>query len=281
VTTPSRVRIQPGTPMDENGTVKCTGHGRRCSRLVAGPQSKNPGRAFYTCPLGRDDPNRCKFFKWEDELSQTTGNHDERSRGSPLANNNRQTLGQSPQARFGRPAAATTPNANRVGQLYTPQSDAKDEIDDEIDWEKVDTDEVEREAIASTPGSSQRTDPLNAGAGSAQGTSFQDRLRAAVDDGVKKRKLDEEEQTPRRLGLADGQNPFMTSPTTPRSPPHSVLSPTLASLEQVSEHIQRQERLINAGEQLKQGLRKTIANLQERNRELEARVKDLEAKLGA
>lgn len=40
--------------------------------------------------------------------------------------------------------------------------------------------------------------------------------------------------------IADRQNPFLYTPGTPRTPTHPVLDPAMASLEQVSEHIQRQ-----------------------------------------
>jgi hypothetical protein len=87
----------------------------------------------------------------------------------------------------------------------------------------------------------------------------------------------------REIGVAyaDGQNPFITSPsiTSPRSPSHPILSPALASLDQVSEHIQRQERLIRASEQMKQGLRRTIANLQKEKEDLMAENKELKKRV--
>lgn len=97
---------------------------------------------------------------------------------------------------------------------------------------------------------------------------------------------------------SDIQNPFLYTPGTPRTPNHPVLDPAMASLEQVSEHIQRQgqcvwhirqepsrltahtERLLRAADQMKQGFRKTIASLQEKNKELEAKIKTLEAEKG-
>jgi hypothetical protein len=72
---------------------------------------------------------------------------------------------------------------------------------DEIDWDKVDTDDLETQAILSTPGSSQRASqqtPKTAPVPAPGSASFQDRLRAAVDEGVSKRKRDDEEQTPKR-----------------------------------------------------------------------------------
>ena len=76
----------------------------------------------------------------------------------------------------------------------TPQTGTGDEEDGEIEWEKVDTDELEREAIASTPGSSQRTDQegtMTLGRSEA-GTTFGERLRGAAEDGPGKRKREEE-----------------------------------------------------------------------------------------
>ena len=67
------------------------------------------------------------------------------------------------------------------------------EIADEIDWDKVDTDELEHQAILSTPGSSQKA----SGSGS-QDTPARERLRAAVEEGVNKRGIAE---TPSRERL--------------------------------------------------------------------------------
>jgi len=81
--------------------------------------------------------------------------------------------------------------------------------DEEIDWKRVDTDDLEREAIASTPGSSQRTDQGAASklGKSGDGTSFTERLRGAVEDGVGKRKRDEEMDlsTPKQGDVVNGE----------------------------------------------------------------------------
>jgi hypothetical protein len=142
-------------------------------------------RAFYTCPLNRDDPNRCKFFKWEDELDSTTP-----QKPKPIQAAGR-TIGQSPQT------LRTPVKANTAPKAAEP-------VIDEIDWDKVDTDELENQAILSTPGSSQQ-----ASQGQTPGsTSFQDRLRAAVDDGVNKRKREDEEQTPKRAKVDTDVGPL-------------------------------------------------------------------------
>jgi hypothetical protein len=227
-------------------------------------------RAFYTCPLNRDDPKKCKFFKWEDELGLTTPQ-------KPNPAGAGRTLGESPGAT--RTPISKTPSTLTIGRGPEPEVE-------EIDWDKVDTDDLETQAIMSTPGSSQQASQGQ----TPKSTSFQDRLRAAVDDGMGKRNREDEEQTPKRAKLDPDvrstllrkllltiQNPFLNSAglTSPRSPSHPILSPALASLDQVSEHIQRQERLIRASEQMKQGLRRTIANLQKEKDELSLENKEL------
>ncbi|WVQ99533.1 hypothetical protein IAU59_006669 [Kwoniella sp. CBS 9459] len=332
---PSRVQIQAPTPVDndDDAKVKCSGHQMKCPRLRAGPTTKNAGRAFYCCPLPRDDPKRCKFFKWHDELipssSNTLGGPTTPSGGSTraatLVNATNQTLGQSPQARYGRPlgsastfaSASNTTSASHAplisGRTPTRPHPPVIEIDEdgdededemeEIDWDKVDADEMERVAIASTPGSSQPasqrtpTHIRTAMVTATSGTSLTDRLKDAAGDTLGKRSRDAEEdegassiRTPKRNLAATESNPFISSPsvtgsasntaTTPRSPPHSYLSPTLSSLEQLSEHLYRQDRLLRAAEQMKKGMRTTIQGLQERNKELEDRVKELEKRVG-
>nr|XP_019003163.1 uncharacterized protein I203_04200 [Kwoniella mangroviensis CBS 8507]OCF66624.1 hypothetical protein I203_04200 [Kwoniella mangroviensis CBS 8507] len=262
-----------------------------CPKLRAGPKTKNAGRAFYCCPLPRDDPGRCKFFKWHDELfpfpsSAGPSTPSGSTRASALVQRTNQTLGQSPAARYGRPVGSND-NTHSVGNsssrpqeavLISDDDEDEDEME-EIDWDKVDAEEIEREAIASTPGSSQLTASQQT---PSKGISFNDRLKNAADEGLGKRRRDEEglqemNRTPKRA--ANDPNPFLSSPTTPRSPPHSILSPTLSSLEQLSEHLHRQDRLLRAAEQMKKGMRSTIKSLQERNKELEDRVKELEERL--
>ncbi|WVQ67255.1 uncharacterized protein L199_005450 [Kwoniella botswanensis] len=296
VQNPTRTQIQPGTPTDDSGDVKCTGHHMSCPKLRAGPTTKNAGRAFYCCPLPRDDPGRCKFFKWHDELfplhsSAGPSTPSGSTRASALVQRTNQTLGQSPAARYGRPVGSndsthTVRNSSSRQQEAVLISDDEDEDEmEEIDWDKVDAEEIEREAIASTPGSSQlvASEQTPSSTTPSKGISFNDRLKNAVDEGLGKRRRDEEDsqevdRTPKRA--ANDPNPFLSSPTTPRSPPHSILSPTLSSLEQLSEHLHRQDRLLRAAEQMKKGMRSTIKSLQERNKELEDRVKELENRLG-
>ena len=232
VTTPTRTQIQPGTSVDEDGTVKCPvrflflGRPSVCRRcegcramighashwLLDRRQRIQEGtlddfiqgwmvlmivvhRAFYTCPLGREDPNRCKFFKWADEIqaSPQTG----MSRAARLAASMNQAHGRtlgttSSLARVEKP---TTPMTQRIpAQPITPQTKTvvHEDEDGEIDWDKVDTNNLEREAIASTPGSSQMTIQEDS---SQWAESFSDRLRDVTVDGRGKRKR--EDTTPR------------------------------------------------------------------------------------
>ncbi|OCF32969.1 hypothetical protein I317_04315 [Kwoniella heveanensis CBS 569] len=329
---PSRVQIQPSTPVDDDAEVKCSGHLMKCTKLRAGPTTKNAGRAFYCCPLPRDDPKRCKFFKWHDEIfpsgantlgGPATPSAGGSTRAASLVQATNQTLGQSPQARYGRPlggacattsastsafgrpsTSTTTPTRPRAPVIEIDEEENEDEDElEEIDWDKVDAEEMERVAIASTPGSSQpasqrtpthvRTAIENS---SSRGTSLTDRLKDAAGDTLGKRSRDDTEadegastRTPKRNLNATESNPFISSPstttgnasssTTPRSPPHSYLSPTLSSLEQLSEHLYRQDRLLRAAEQMKKGMRTTIKGLQDRNKELEDKVKELEKRI--
>lgn len=158
-------------------------------------------RVFYTCPLGRDDPTRCKFFKWADELDGTD-NAASTPKRPKAPRGGGQTLGQSPMAAYGRPRPPPTPS-DRAGPSTTRPTTAERQSsmsDDEIDWEQVDTDDLEREAIASTPGSSQRTASQSQTPIAAPGSTYRERMRAAVEDGLGKRKREEEDDaaTPKR-----------------------------------------------------------------------------------
>jgi len=56
----------PPTPLDG---LQCNCPDSAVRRISHTAQ--NPERPFWCCRMGRDDPNRCKFFKWEDEISAT------------------------------------------------------------------------------------------------------------------------------------------------------------------------------------------------------------------
>ncbi len=194
--------------------IKCDGHTKPARKFQAGPTSKNPGRWFYTCPLARDDPQRCKFFKWADELAST-----------PNTPSKGQVLGASPGPRIGlapatpsrlmRPtgsalhtpskahphspapalsSASRTPTHPQTHPQTPSRTEARDEVvvvsDDEIDWESLDADSLERDAEArATPKSAQ-----------VQKSQVQARLEA-LSPLTGKRKLSEgeEERTPKRV----------------------------------------------------------------------------------
>lgn len=172
-----------------------------------------PHRVFYTCPLGKDDPARCKYFKWADELAGSgggSGSGGQSAQATPTRPQGRsfgggQTLGQSPIAAYGRPRPAPSP-ADRPGPptaaTAVPTRRIKSVSDDEIDWNNVDTDDLEREAIASTPGSSQKTASQSQSqtpTAVAPGSSYRERMKAAVEDGLGKRKREDDEgATPRK-----------------------------------------------------------------------------------
>ena len=83
--------------------------------------------------------------------------------------------------------------------MMTPVTTGKqDDEDGEIDWEQVDTDGIEREAIASTPGSSQRSAvAVGASISTLEGNSLSERMRTVIKDGAK-RKREDEPLTPQR-----------------------------------------------------------------------------------
>ncbi|ESK96557.1 topoisomerase iii alpha [Moniliophthora roreri MCA 2997] len=98
---------------DVNGNVICW-HDLPAARRTSRTDS-NPGRDFYCCTKDRDDSDRCKFFKWVDELNLPGSNP------QPL-------LSQSPQKRPLDPESAeppiSTPKRPRVipSQSSTPHS---------------------------------------------------------------------------------------------------------------------------------------------------------------
>lgn len=151
--------------------------------------------------MGREDPKRCKFFKWEDELQSTLQKTPQGGR----------TLGESPRVSHGE-RATTLVTPTKPKPISKPESIDTLEDEDGIDWDKVDTDELEHQAILSTPGSSQRASgnqdtparerlraAVEEGA-SKRGTETpsRERLRAAVEEGVSKRKREDDDVTPKR-----------------------------------------------------------------------------------
>jgi hypothetical protein len=201
-------------------------------------QHRSFGRKFYTCPLGQNDPKRCSYFKWADDIApSSTGQRlgastptvdllnrvKERYEGNPP-----QIIGQSPNNRYGKPsgipasASVSTPTAGRTMVPMTPETHSKlsisrdydvgdgaaiQEETEEIDWDKVDTDSLERDAIASTPGSSQLLSQQSLLAANDT-TTLQQRLmsvaketpsRAEGSEGKRKREVeDDRDKTPKR-----------------------------------------------------------------------------------
>lgn len=50
---------------------------------TSGAQAKHPGRQFYGCAKARESVDRCRFFKWADEVDQQNGQ--QQSRSTPTA----------------------------------------------------------------------------------------------------------------------------------------------------------------------------------------------------
>jgi uncharacterized protein involved in exopolysaccharide biosynthesis len=57
-----------------------------------------------------------------------------------------------------------------------------------------------------------------------------------------------------------------------------MVEPLISMSQQISDHIARQDRLLAAADRQKETFRKTIKTLQDRNTELEKRVRELESK---
>lgn len=146
---------------------------------------------------------------WEDEIDGKAKSTEtaSASRAAQIATSVNQTGGQ----RLGSASDTATPTVSRLAGrsgMITPQTGSRAPVEDEeqaaddIAWDKVDTDTLEADAIASTPASSQKvveSIELPALRGESSLESFADRLRSAQ-DGTSKRKRDEEDSavTPRR-----------------------------------------------------------------------------------
>ncbi|KAL1411449.1 hypothetical protein Q8F55_002405 [Vanrija albida] len=277
--------------------VRCTGHGRKAKRNQAGPATRNAGRWFYTCPLGKDDRTRCKFFKWEDEVGVG-------GPATPARQAGGNTLGGSPLGLVGVGRGAgggggeTTPRA--PGRPLTAYFRPADEPADDIDWSAVDAASLEADAIAATPtpvkpaASSVAPSPTPAalvserlfdaapkrkreslgiagGRSPKRGGSANPFLEDVATP-AEVRPVPPVAETPRRRGVGDALTPS-TGAASPahegNRPPHAALAPTLASLDGLNEHLARQDRLVRAAEAMKKSMRETIRTLQARVKELE------------
>jgi len=147
--------------------------------------------------------------------------------------------------------------------------------------------QLESDAIASTPSTSQatRSEPVSA-LGGTGGVSLRDRLETL---GKRRRDDSEEGDTPTgRTVVGDtDDNPFLATDTASRHSTHRPLMRVLDeirqqvgnAMKQADEDMDRQDRRLRASEMSKAALRRTIETLTSRNRELEQRVQQLEQKL--
>ncbi|GMK55245.1 hypothetical protein CspeluHIS016_0203010 [Cutaneotrichosporon spelunceum] len=319
-------KAAPARTVTGPDSVQCDGHKKPARKFQAGPTSKNPGRWFYTCPLARDDPERCKFFKWADDAPTPISGSTPNAAG--------QTLGASPGPRLGLSPIPTTPSRlmRPTGSaLHTPSkahphspapavssatrtpthphlSQTPRRASDEIDWQSLNPDGLEREAMARTPQSSHsqtvresqsrtQSEERNQSQGRSQSTGLQARLEAVLPLAMKRKLSDEgdQERTPKRAA----GNPFLTTPArevstpshthTPHTPSltpgseaaggvHPALGGMVTALAEVGEHVARQERLVRAAECMKRSMRTTIKNLQDRVKALEAELEVERAK---
>ncbi|KAE8538574.1 hypothetical protein D1P53_004935 [Cryptococcus gattii VGV] len=285
ISTPRRIQITPTTPShDEDGGVVCTGHNRRCKRFVSS-SAKNPNRAFFVCPLPREDSKRCKFFVWEDEIQKNTKTDQApetpSAGGSRFGGSTGQILGQTPVGHSSSSGGLHTPHSLSKGrEAASVLSDDGDDfvpMEDDIDWGAVDVDGLEREAIASSQSSVKKHGTLDS-ISSTPTLGFNERLSNAM-TGVKRDRGEEDEdlRTPKKANV--DPNPFISSPAD-TLPPHPKLLPSISIMEQLNDELYRMDRLLQGSEKLKQGLRNRVKDLESKNKALEDRVKELEARLG-
>ncbi|AAW46696.2 hypothetical protein CNL04410 [Cryptococcus deneoformans JEC21] len=284
VSTPRRIQITAATPsQDEDGNVVCTGHNRRCKRFVSS-STKNPNRAFYVCPLPREDPKRCKFFVWEDEIHKNAKS--DQAPETPCVGRSRfggstgQALGQTPVGHSSSSVGLHTPHSLSKGkQAASVLSDNEDDlvpVEDDIDWGAVDVDGLEREAIAGSQNSVKKHGTRDS-ISSTPTLGFNERL-SSVMTGMKRDREEEDEdlRTPKKANI--DSNPFVSSPAG-TLPPHPKLLPSISTMEQLNDELYRMDRLLQGSEKLKQGLRNRVKDLESKNKALQDRVKELEARL--
>ncbi|OWZ70304.1 hypothetical protein AYX14_04269 [Cryptococcus neoformans] len=283
VSTPRRIQITAAPSQDEDGEVVCTGHNRKCKRFVSS-STENPNRAFYVCPLPREDSKRCKFFMWEDEIQKDAKSG--QAPETPSAGRSRfggstgQALGQTPMGHSSSSVGLHTPHSlSKEKEAAGVLSDNEDDIvpvEDDIDWAVVDVDGLEREAIASSQSSVKKhviQNPIS----STPTLGFNERLSNAM-TGMKRDREEEDEdlRTPKKANI--DPNPFVSSPAG-TLPPHPKLLPSISTMEQLNDELYRMDRLLQGSEKLKQGLRNRVKDLESKNKALEDRVKELEARL--
>ncbi|EAL18982.1 hypothetical protein CNBI2430 [Cryptococcus deneoformans B-3501A] len=241
-------------------------------------------RAFYVCPLPREDPKRCKFFVWEDEIHKNAKS--DQAPETPCVGRSRfggstgQALGQTPVGHSSSSVGLHTPHSLSKGkQAASVLSDNEDDlvpVEDDIDWGAVDVDGLEREAIAGSQNSVKKHGTRDS-ISSTPTLGFNERL-SSVMTGMKRDREEEDEdlRTPKKANI--DSNPFVSSPAG-TLPPHPKLLPSISTMEQLNDELYRMDRLLQGSEKLKQGLRNRVKDLESKNKALQDRVKELEARL--
>lgn len=166
-------------------------------------------RAFFVCPLPREDSKRCKFFVWEDEIQKNTkiGQAPETPSvgGSRFGGSTGQVLGQTPVGHSSSSGGLHTPHSLSNGkEAASVLSDDGNDIvpmEDDIDWGAVDVDSLEREAIASSQSSVKKHGTLDS-ISSTPTLGFSERLSNAM-TGVKRDRGEEDEdlRTPKKANV--------------------------------------------------------------------------------
>ncbi|WVN87577.1 uncharacterized protein L203_102760 [Cryptococcus depauperatus CBS 7841] len=262
--TPRSIKFGPTPSMVEEDGIYCSGHNMRANRFISGAQAKNPNRAFYVCSLSQKSADRCKFFLWEDQTPQLSN-----IPRTPSAHRSVQISVAGAHTRDS-PSKTCEPSLG----LLTPHSDSKRRMS----TTEASGEEEEREAIAISRCSTRKNTPDTIE--SIPTPRFNEKLRDAMKGSKRTREDDPNElvRTPKKANIE--RSPFVSSPPgRPATPLHRNLFPSISCLEQLNEHLHRQDRLLAAAEQMKTTMRKTVKSLQEKNKILEDRVRELESRL--
>lgn len=179
-------------------------------------------RAFYVCPLPREDPKRCKFFVWEDEIHKNAKS--DQAPETPCVGRSRfggstgQALGQTPVGHSSSSVGLHTPHSLSKGkQAASVLSDNEDDlvpVEDDIDWGAVDVDGLEREAIAGSQNSVKKHGTRDS-ISSTPTLGFNERL-SSVMTGMKRDREEEDEdlRTPKKANI-DVRQVFTLTRQTP------------------------------------------------------------------
>nr|ODN80171.1 hypothetical protein L203_05979 [Cryptococcus depauperatus CBS 7841] len=287
--TPRSIKFGPTPSMVEEDGIYCSGHNMRANRFISGAQAKNPNRqvsnpmtfmAFYVCSLSQKSADRCKFFLWEDQTPQLSN-----IPRTPSAHRSVQIsvagahTRDSPSKTCEPSLGLLTPHSDSKRRMSTTEASGEEEgVVDEVGWNDVDVERLEREAIAISRCSTRKNTPDTIE--SIPTPRFNEKLRDAMKGSKRTREDDPNElvRTPKKANIE--RSPFVSSPPgRPATPLHRNLFPSISCLEQLNEHLHRQDRLLAAAEQMKTTMRKTVKSLQEKNKILEDRVRELESRL--